>query len=260
VTPRLYRNDHRYQYDRRNSVRTRSSGCTWISGADGADAATGGRRDVTPDHVLGLVLPREETSPATPGWSLPDLDLAMRRLGVGFEDMTGAGWSAVLRVLDARHYVVLQGDSEVFTSGCSGAFDGDHAIGLHPDREPGTGRQRIDDPICRTARFESRTTLRTYAEKLHRSIRFGLFTDPVPNIEEDTHMDELTGTGGELRRMPAGTEYFDEPDGARVGVLDGPAADLVVYRVLAYHQRGAVRWALIDGGSEGPLRWVVIPA
>jgi hypothetical protein len=254
---RRYRNDHRYQYALGNSARTRSSGCTWISGADGADAATGGRRDVTPDHVLGLVLPREETSPLTPGWSLRDLDLAMQRLGVPFDDMTGAGWASVLRYLDAGHYVILQGDSEAFTTGCSGAFDGDHAIGLHPDREAATGRQRTDDPICRTSRYESRTTLRTYATLLHGGVRFGAFTTPVPILEEDTHMDELTGTGGELRRVTAGTEYFDEPGGTRVGTISPDTAELVVYRILAYHVRNGVRWALLDGGSEGPLRWVV---
>jgi len=255
MTERRYANRHAYQYDVRNTATTRRSGCTWISGRDGADASSGGIRDVTPDHVHDLVLPKEESNPLTPGWSMPDLVLAMRRLRVPFEDRTGAGWASVLRDSDAGLYVVLQGDSEVFTGGCSGEFDGDHAIGMHPQRELVTGRQRIDDPICRTARYEHRTVLRTYAERLHRSIRYGVFMMPVPFMEE-APMEELRGAGGALRTFEPGTDYFDEPGGAKRGEIEDTHT---VYRVVAYVTRGTVRWGLLDGaGQDDPLRWVIL--
>lgn len=178
-----YVNAHEWQYARTNSDRTRKSGCTWLAGACGADASTGGRVNPTPDAVLAKVKPSEETSPATPGWSMGDLALAMSRLGVPFEDRSGKGWAGVVAARKAGQYVVLQGDSDRFADGCSGAFDGDHAVGIHPDNDR-LGRWRIDDSICLTATYQGEAVLRAYAEKFAPSVRFGVFLDPVPSGDD----------------------------------------------------------------------------
>lgn len=184
---RLYLNAHDSQYEEGLSYRTRNSGCTWTSGANGADAATGGRKNPTPDQVLAKVQRYEETSPSTPGWSIADLGKAMGRLGISFQNRNGGRWADVEAALDNRQYVVLQGDSDQFKNNtCSGAFDGDHAIGVHPYRAELSGLQRIDDPICPVARLESRAVLRAYSEKLARrlgeypGLRYGVFSNQVP--------------------------------------------------------------------------------
>lgn len=197
-----YTNHHTSQYGPWSAI-TRTSGCTWTSASNGIDAQSGGKVTKTPDQVHALVQNHEETSPATPGWSLADLDLAMSRINVGFTVKNGAGWSAVRAAHDAGYYIVLQGDSDVFAnSTCSGAFDGDHAIGIHPN-ENEFGQWRIDDPICATSRYELPSILERYAEKLAPSVRFGYFTTPVPLLAPDTSTEDpmlltdakpLTGT------------------------------------------------------------------
>jgi len=172
---------HEYQLSPVNTPLTRHSGCTWTSGAVGADAVTGGAKDRSPDYIHTLVKRDEETNPKLPGWSLGDLRLAMQRLGVLFDVRIGQGWGNLVNVHDAGHYVVLQGDSDQFGNNtCSGAFDGDHCIGIRPG---GASRSwLIDDPICTQARYESPTTLLRYARKLDRGIRFGVFTTKVPSL------------------------------------------------------------------------------
>lgn len=178
----MYVNDHESQYGQDRSPRTRSSGCTWTSGANGADASTGGRVDPEPDVVLATVARHEETNPMSPGWSLDDLALAMSRLSVPFVTRSGT-WSQLRADHDHGYYIVLQGDSDVFPSGCSGAFDGDHAIGIHPDDS--SDDWLIDDPICDASRRETESVLERYATKFSGSstIRYGVFTRPVPGSE-----------------------------------------------------------------------------
>lgn len=215
-----YVNEHQSQYDPGLSQTTRSSGCTWTSGANGVDAATGGRLSLTPDQVHAVLSSSEETSPSTPGWSLPDLDKAMARLGVGFAIGSG-GWAELEAKHDAGFYVVIQGDSDQFSGlTCSGDFNGDHAIGAHPD-EDSDGDWRIDDPICPGARFEGTKGIRAYAEKFARTIgtypalSWGYFTDAVP-LE-----------GGD---MPARSFLFDSNTKmGRVDVL-GPGHAFVLLR------------------------------
>lgn len=182
----LYVQPHWYQYLATNSFVTRHSGCTWVSLANGIACITGGRYRPSPDKLHGLVLPREETSPTTPGWSLQDAKLAASRFGaIELDDGTGKGWSAVISALDAGQYVMLQGDSDQFGNGtCSGAFDGDHCIGVHPkSRMVGTRRQRwIDDPICPEGRWEFEDVLEHYAAKLYAGIRFAVFAQHVPAV------------------------------------------------------------------------------
>lgn len=196
----LYVNVHVSQYCPGCSAVTRSSGCTWTSGRNGADASSGGTYSRTPDQIHALVKPSEETSPGTPGWSIDDLDLAMSRAGVLFSKMSGTGWANVVNAHNAGQYIVLQGLSAEFGNGtCSGAFNGTHAIGIHPDTDA-TGRWRIDDPICPTSRYESVAILRRYAERFSRSVAFGVFNVQVPKVSLPD-----TGTGGEMT-VPIGND------------------------------------------------------
>lgn len=183
-----YKNPHLSQY--RGSARLARMGCTPTSGANGANAATRGAVDKTPDQVLALVPVADEVNPKTPGWALQDLDRAMAALGVPFEVRSGQGWAAAKKASDSGLYVVLQGVSAVFPgTTCSGDFDGTHCIGWHPDID-GDGDRRIDDPICGSARYESETTLRRYAQALSLSVFFGVFTNPVPLLLPDTATEE----------------------------------------------------------------------
>lgn len=186
--------------------------CTPASGANGAKAATGGAVAKTAAQIRALVARREETNPDTPGWSLPDLELAMGRLGVPFDNRTGHGWAALQAARAAGLYVVLQGDSDRFgDASCSGAFDGDHCIGVHPNTD-GT-RWWIDDPICPTGRWEEEATLRAYATKLYPTIRFGVFVKPVPKIAP------ITYTWAQVRRGEYTTYTINRGQAHREGTL-----------------------------------------
>jgi hypothetical protein len=166
---------HRSQYAPTESHITHTSGCTWTSGANGANNANG--KSLDGDAVHAKVANSEETNPGTPGWTLADLDLAMARLAIPFGIGQG-GWPGVRAARAGGLYVVLQGDSSVFTSGCSGTFDGDHAIGIHPATDG--LRWWINDPICPDGRWEDETVLHRYAARLNAGILFGVFTTKVP--------------------------------------------------------------------------------
>ena len=178
-----YLNAHRSQYAAGSSPITRTSGCTWTSVANGADAATGGKVNKTPDQVHALVKPEEETNRLTPGWSLADAHLALTRLGIPSEIRTGQGWAAVQAASASGHYVLVQGDSDRFgNETCSGTFDGDHCVGKHPfsHNTPEGIEDWIDDPICPTGRYETDATLRAYALKFNAGVSFLVLTNPVP--------------------------------------------------------------------------------
>lgn len=171
-----YLNRHVTQYDGSTFA---NANCCPASLANGADAVTGARIQRSGGEVRALVKRTEESNPVNPGWSLRDADLAMARLGVPFTDRTGKGWLALVNARAAGLYVVVAGDSEVFGSQtCSGAFDGDHCIGVHP-LTSGT-RWRIDDPICRAARWEQSSVIRQYASRFSAGIAFGTFDTHVP--------------------------------------------------------------------------------
>jgi hypothetical protein len=179
-----YLDPHQSQYQAGASATTKTQGCTWTTGSNGANASSGGKIARTPDQVLALVKTAEQTNPATPGWSLPDLALAMKRLGVPFEDRSGQGWTEVGNAHRAGLYLALQGDSDQFGTGtCSGTFKGDHCIGVHPasrTNPDSTIEWWIDDPICPTGRWEAMTTLQRYAQKFSATVDFGAFTHAVP--------------------------------------------------------------------------------
>lgn len=187
MTDELYAPTHHCQYDSPVPI-TRQSGCTWTSVAIGADAATGGQLDPSPDRVHALVDNDEETNPGSPGWSMVDADKAMRRLGVPFDDRSGDGWSALVSWLRAGHGVACQGDSDRFGNAtCSGSYDGPHCIYIHPVSRVVEGEREwlIHDPICKARRWEREAVLKAYATKLATSVYFGAFGQPVPRLEPD---------------------------------------------------------------------------
>lgn len=172
---------HLTQYDYAPS--TASSGCTWTAGTVGARIASGGTFTKTPDQVHELVDRQEETDPGTPGWSIPDLDRAMARAKVPFDNRSGQGFAAVESAVATGHVVVIQGDSDQFSNAtCSGAFNGGHAITAGPARRfVAAGEQWwIHDSICRQGRWEYKAVIKRYAQKLNMGIRFGVFTTKVP--------------------------------------------------------------------------------
>ena len=176
-----YRGKHRTQYDGSTYA---NQNCTCASGANGARCATGGRVDKSGADIRNLVKRTEETNPVSPGWSIQDLKLAMDRLKIPFEIRKGY-WSLVVKVLDSGRGVALQGDSDRFADNtCSGAFDGAHAVYVHPDKN-GTKRL-LGDPICRDWRWEEESVLRAYAQKLWgTTLTFGVFLDVVPEVPDD---------------------------------------------------------------------------
>lgn len=197
----LYQNDHRSQYQAGASSRTRRQGCVWTTCANGADACTGGRVKKTPDQVLALVKPSEETNPLTPGWSLRDADLAMSRLGVGFVVHTDP-WGTLKNFHEAGYYLSVQGDSDQFGNNtCSGDFDGDHDIGIRAGNDA-RGYWPIDDPICKTMRWEHPDTIKRYAQKFGARIHlpaghvsFGVFTPKVPLTIPNTSEEPMDAFG-----------------------------------------------------------------
>lgn len=194
--------DHKSQYDPDCPPRTRREGCVPAAGANGARASSGGKVDRLVSQVHNLIPKTEETDPNTPGWSLVDLDRAMLKLGIAFETRNGT-WSAVENAHASGLVVVLQGDSDQFPNGtCSGEFDGDHCVAVHPGTYT-DGRWPLADGICPTRRPEKPSVLKDYANKFAIKvggrptsvIRFGVFTTPVPFIgqEEDVTITEIKG-------------------------------------------------------------------
>lgn len=197
MTPNdLYAGTHRTQFD---GSPLAGQNCTPTSGANGARAATGGRVDKSGAEIRALVKVSEETNPATPGWSLDDLQLAMGRLGVRYEIRRGV-WSNIVSAHDTGLAIALQGDSDQFSDGtCSGAFDGDHCVAIHPGTY-GNGDWSLADPICKGRRPEKPAVLRDYATKFAAKvagrptsvIRYGVFLDPVPR-EADMDVRAIKG-------------------------------------------------------------------
>lgn len=174
-----YLNPHRTQFD---GSPLENENCGPTSAANGANAATAGAYNHTGGYLRHLLPRSQETNPGTPGWSLEDLDHVMFRLGIGFEVRSGQGWGMLLTLLNQGHYVALQGDSDQFTNlTCSGAFNGDHCIGIHPATRVVDGLRQhwIDDPICKTGRWEFDYIIRRYATKLSANVRFGIWTKVV---------------------------------------------------------------------------------
>ena len=247
-----YEPRHEWQYAAANTARTRTSGCTWVSGAIGLDASTGGRLDPPPDAVVSKVLRSEETNPDTPGWSLADLRLAVQRLGGRFDVRSGAGWAGVRAARELGLFVVLQGDSDRFPGGCSGAFDGDHAIGLPPGPMD-DATWAIHDPICRDRTRQAESVLRAYAEKLSPGVLFGVFPDPVPG---GYSVDVYSVPGLVVANAPAGTPYYADPEG---GTELGRTAVERTYVLVGQSAPVGPGRYLVDGQGDEPsgrMRWI----
>jgi hypothetical protein len=204
----FFEGKHRTQFDGSSLAK---ENCTPTSGANGARASTGGKVDRSGGEVRALVKNSEESDSKTAGWSLNDLNLGMQRLGVPFQIKKGK-WSNVEAAIQAGLFVVLQGDSDQFGNGtCSGKFDGDHCVGLHPG-VAADGTWLLADPICPGLRREQPAILRAYAEKFAggEKIRFGVFTTPVPQEDDVT----ITAVKGEDWKPTA-----NKDTGATNGVL-----------------------------------------
>lgn len=229
----LILNRHNSQYDPGNSTITRRSGCVWTTGANGADASTGGTKRPTPDTVHNQLPNSEEQFPKTPGWTLPDLQKALARLSIPFEVRSGKGWAAVVTALDVeRRYVVLSGDSDRFPSGCSGEFDGDHSIGVFPATRVVNGlRQRwINDPICPEGRWEFEYIIRNYAVKFSSTVAFGVFSTPVPKAPVAAPVVTLRYGGVKIKTT---VKRIAVPAGRRANVRARPTTSSKLVTTLA---------------------------
>lgn len=173
---------HRSQFD---GSPLANQNCTPASGADGLAATTQGRISLSGGQLRSYLPRSDETNPETPGWSLQDLAEAIRRLPATwkvpvFTPHSGP-WPEVMAALSAGFFIVLPGDSEEFADGtCSGAYNGDHAVGLHPLMAANPYIE-LGDPICNSWRRESAAVLQRYAENLSGPrVRYGTFASPVP--------------------------------------------------------------------------------
>lgn len=218
-----YLNPHKTQFD---GSPLAGENCTPTSGANGANAATGGKVNRSGGSIRSLVPRGQETDPGNPGWSIPDLDKAMARLGVPYENQSGRGWAAVIFALNLGKYVTMQGDSDRFSnSTCSGAFNGNHCIGVHPaSRVVNLRRQRwIDDPICKTGRWEYESVIHAYAAKISPTIHYGVFTTAVPKATgTPTPPVVVTLKYGGTKLSPAQVKRIAVPAGQKANVRQRP--------------------------------------
>jgi hypothetical protein len=217
-----YLNPHRTQFDGSTWA---GENCTPTSGANGANAATGGKVNKSGGQIRALIARSAETDPRSPGWSLVDLDRAMYKLGVGFTNLSGQGWGVLLATLNNGQYVTLQGVSSVFSNTtCSGAFNGDHCIGIHPARtraHNGLYLRWIDDPICKTGRYEYENVIRNYGAKLDSAMRFGVFSSRVPRITPPVPTAPIPGAPASIGPQPAGaTSWVETHNLARLWQMD----------------------------------------
>ncbi len=210
-----FQGDHRSQYDAGSTARLRSMGCTPTTGSNAGRVQTGGAIDLSGDQVLSKLAVTEEQNPATPGWTLGDLSKALSRIaGMPRLVIRGTLWPTLVEMRRQGHVIVLQGDSDQFPSGCSGAFDGNHCILIHPDNRG--DEWIIGDPICPDWTSQPESVVRNYAQKLWGEvITYGVFETPAAGGEGDMG---LTLTDG-------GPENADITirDGARYYPLDGSA-------------------------------------
>lgn len=182
VAPLIQQNARKPNGEYRWSTTTAQEGCVWVSLTNAI--ANGAGKVLSPDTVHSKVKRWEEVNPGTPGWHLDDAKKAATRLGFGFVNRTNDGSFADMRQASDNGYpVILQGDSDQFSDDtCSGAFDGLHAITIHPERND-QGWPLIYDPICKRFRYESWATLKRYADKLSPRTFWGQLMDKVARVD-----------------------------------------------------------------------------
>jgi hypothetical protein len=175
----LYRGVFRTQYD---GGKRANANCTPTSLAMALNQVSRGTINETGSQIRELVKPVEETNPTSPGWSLPDAVLAARRLKVRIAAVDKGPWSSLVQLRQQRG-VLLQGDSDQFPNGCSGAFDGDHCIYLPGGATHSDGRWLIGDPICDAWRWEDPDVVKAYAGKFAGpGLARYAYTDRIPAI------------------------------------------------------------------------------
>ncbi len=244
------RKRHDSQYKVGSSARLRSMGCTPQSTANALRTTTNGLIDLTGDQMLALLPISEEQNPTTPGWSLTDAHNAVAKIaGAPTLYVRQTLWPAVEAAWAAGYMVILQGDSDVFPSGCSGAFDGLHCIDTHPDTADGL--QWTGDPICPDWSLKDRATLRAYAEKFPGTlISWAQFAIPVPQGGNDMGLVVTDGASfAGTVDIRAGAPYYPV-SGATGGTL--PAVTKPAYAT-GYLPSFNVRAYLI--GDE----WAMVP-
>jgi hypothetical protein len=163
------------------------SACAPTTLANGVAAVTGGARRPAGVTIHRLIPKSQETDPSVPGWSIIDCDRAMAKIGVAFSiGDNNSGFDPIVASHNSGHYILLQGDSDHFSNAtCSGKFDGDHAVGVHPNEKIISGVEYwwLDDPICKTGRWERPAVLKAYAADFAARVggwRWGQFDHVVP--------------------------------------------------------------------------------
>lgn len=230
-------------------------GCSPTSAANGVGASTGGKHKPSGDDVLAKVSRSEEVDPTSEGWSLDDVDLAMARMHIPFVVIRNEGWAGVVAAHNAGYYVIVQGDSDRFPgTTCSGAFDGKHCIGTHPD-EDAAGHWRIDDPICHSARYEKPETIRAYAEHLFGTpkVYFGKFTDKVPALLPDTSTEDAMKFDNRGPVLGIATMEADWP----LWYVDSNARSPKQTKGTQFQVFGVVRYHPTGGKAEGYIGFLV---
>lgn len=269
----LYTNAHTQQTDPRWTTTTNRTGCTWTALTNGIDAVTHGERKPTPDRIHNLVPSWQESDPHTPGWSIPDADLAMARYGLPFRNLSGGRWEGIKFYHDKGLYLIVQGDSDQFGNNtCSGQFNGTHCIGLHPEEKRGHRAPdggfvedpngeifwRVDDPICKHARYEKPSVLRDYAEKIDVRIRFGVFSDKVPHVNDPVLRYGATAlpkpTSKVLKGPPPINVRQKPTTGSSVVNTREPGGIFIAYQVTTKGElhKGSRKW----WGNRRGLRWI----
>lgn len=201
---------HRTQFD---GSELASENCVPTSLANGARELTHGEYDVSGAKIRSLVARSEEQNPNTPGWSLRDASLAASRANIAFSVVSGT-FAAVRNAVDQGYAVLLQGDSDQFNdTTCSGRFNGDHCVCLHPEDLPAT-KMLLADPICRTRREESAATIQRYAEKFagSQTLAFGIVGGMGMAVQYSLNRWQVR-TPTALRPVL----FYETPNGKRIG-------------------------------------------
>lgn len=249
--------------------------CVPASLANGIAASTGGARRPSSATVHALVPKAEESDPTKPGWSMVDADKAMGKIGVEFDRLDG--WSFLESAHDAGQYIIVQGDSDVFSnSTCSGVYNGDHCVGGHPNENVVNGVEFwwIDDPVCKTGRWERKATIKAYAEKFAHAhgipVRGGRFVRVVPLVAAPPKPPAVVLRYGGKRLSPAQRKVIRVPAGRLANVRTRPdrirSGDVVQHlangKTFTAYQRTATGVSLAGSrvwyGNAAGTRWLHI--
>jgi hypothetical protein len=129
----------------------------------------------------------------------------------------------------------------------AGRYKGGLAV-LRYDRERGVGSAPRPGEADNSHLTHTHVSFYRDSESRDKIVIFKPFYEPEDEMD-------LFNAGQLLRRLPAGTDVFDEPGGTKTGDLGDGTAASVVFRVVAQDKTGT--WWLIDGGGQGKrMGWV----